>query len=95
MPATYKTLCTIKAVSDTETSMYKTGEINAMFHKEALKEHIRNYGSADLIESIAHLQYQIVAAINEIIKETPEHVPKLEITDTLIAALNKPPLRGK
>ncbi len=54
------TMTKISVVTDDDTGMYSIGEIDGMFCKKELREHIESHGSQGLIEHLAFLQYQVI-----------------------------------
>lgn len=66
MSTEYKTLCEIKAVTDTDTDNYEIGEVEGNFQYQQLRGHIRTHGINSLLKTLAYLQYQVISAFREI-----------------------------
>lgn len=59
MGAVYKTLSTIRVVTDTDVGYYDMGEVSGTFGKDDLRNHIKSYGSEGLLKQLAYMQYQV------------------------------------
>jgi hypothetical protein len=56
--AEFKELGKIQFITDTDTEMYKMGEIQCGFN-DSLKSYIKTYGIDNLLKEVSHLSYQI------------------------------------
>lgn len=56
-----KKITTLYVVTDTETNQEKIGDIDGgMFDKIWLKKHIKNYGTAGLIKTLAYMNNSVI-----------------------------------
>ncbi len=58
-----KKLVTIEFITDYETPMYHSGEVQGAFNENDLLEYIKNYGTNDLLEHLTYLHFQIMTAV--------------------------------
>jgi hypothetical protein len=68
MSAEYKTMMSLKVVTDHDCDSYKLGEVSGAFDDVELKEYIRDYGPTALINALARLQHQVIKAKIEVLQ---------------------------
>jgi len=73
MGATYKEIGKVKVVTDTETGMYKVGEVEASLDSLELRRHIKRYGHKELLANLAYMQFQVYETLRSINSESSDN----------------------
>lgn len=59
-------LATIEFITDFETPMYHLGEVQGSFNTDKLKDYIRRFGTKDLLQHLAFMQYEVIKTMLKI-----------------------------
>ena len=61
-----KQIAKIEYITDTETGMYKTGEVNGAFNEADLESYIKRYGHEKLCAQLGYMQFQVWTALRKV-----------------------------
>ena len=72
----WKTLGEISVITDTENGYDRVGEVSGSFYPPAeLKEHIRKYGHAEVLEALGWMTAQVMTCVKELRQEEIAKMP--------------------
>ena len=66
MPKETKQIAKIKYITDTETGMYKMGDVNGAFNEADLESYIKRYGHKKLCAQLGYMQFQVWTALRKV-----------------------------
>ena len=64
--AEHKQIGSVSIVTDTETGQEKIGDVAGGFNSDELKEHIKKYGTKDLLQIMCWMNFQIWETYREL-----------------------------
>ena len=76
----WKTLGEISVITDTENGYDRVGEVSGSFGHppEQLKEHIRKYGQAEVLEALGWMTAQVMACVKDLRQEEDTKMPPVQ-----------------
>ena len=76
----WKTLGKISVITDTENGYDRVGEVSGSFgyQTDQLKEHIRKYGHAEVLETLGWMTAQVMACVKELRQEADANEPPVQ-----------------
>ena len=76
----WKTLGKISVITDTDNGYDRVGEVSGSFGypPEQLKEHIRKYGHAEVLETLGWMMAQVMACVKDLRQEKKAGKPPVQ-----------------
>lgn len=76
----WKTIGKISVITDTDNGYDRVGEVSGSFGypPDQLKEHIRKYGHADVLETLGWMTAQVMACVKELRQEADANEPPVQ-----------------
>lgn len=76
----WKTLGEISVITDTDNGYDRVGEVGGSFGypPDQLKEHIRKYGHAEVLETLGWMTAQVMACVKELRQEADANEPPVQ-----------------
>lgn len=76
----WKTLGKISVITDTDNGYDRVGEVSGSFGypPDQLKEHIRKYGHAEVLETLGWMTAQVMACVKELRQEADANEPPVQ-----------------
>lgn len=76
----WKTLGNISVITDTDNGYDRVGEVSGSFGypPEQLKEHIRKYGHAEVLETLGWMTAQVMACVKDLRQEGEAGKPPVQ-----------------
>ena len=80
----WKTLGKISVITDTENGYDRVGEVSGSFGypPDQLKEHIRKYGHAEVLEALGWMTSQVIGCVRELQREKDAEEPPVQANAT-------------
>lgn len=80
----WKTLGKISVITDTDNGYDRVGEVSGSFGypPDQLKEHIRRYGHAEVLETLGWMTAQVMACVRELKQEQDANEPPVQSVAT-------------
>lgn len=80
----WKTLGKISVITDTDNGYDRVGEVSGSFGypPDQLKEHIRKYGHAEVLETLGWMTAQVMACVRELKQEQDANEPPVQAVAT-------------
>ncbi len=80
----WKTLGKISVITDTDNGYDRVGKVSGSFGypPDQMKEHIRKYGHAEVLETLGWMTAQVMACVRELKQEQDANEPPVQSVGT-------------